>query len=279
METNISVSFHTEFQATLRASRLAESYKLRVTAFNYICQPKPLNMKYNQSIIFAVLITLLLSSCGMVNNELELKLLPVSSGKEFQYIDSDGKIIINPQFSDAGLFQDGLAMVSSGGDNPKVGFIDEKGMYKIQPQYLRATPFSDGLAWVVSENAAPTAIDKEGGIKFTLKDAQKVRGFSEGLAAFSVSDTSGVKWGFVDKSGVVKINPQFNAVGGFSNGLCPVCNADGKWGYIDNNGLIKINNQFDAAESFQSKNASVKMGEKYGLIDESGKFVINPQYS
>ncbi len=225
-----------------------------------------------------ILPAVLLSACGLVNTESELKLLPVSAGKEFQYIDSEGKIIINPQFSEAGLFRDGLAMVSSSGDNPKVGFIDDKGMYKIQPQYLRATPFSDGLAWVVSENAAPAAVDKDGAMKFTLKDAQVVVGFSEGLAAFSVSDTAGVKWGFVDKSGAVKINPQFSAVGSFSSGLCAVSNAEGKWGYIDSNGLIKINNQFDDVEGFQGKYAPVKMGEKFGLIDESGKFVINPQY-
>ncbi len=221
---------------------------------------------------------LLFTACNVATPEASMDLLPVSSGKDYQYIDSEGKIIINPQFSKAGLFSDGVAMVSTSGDNPKIGFIDETGMYKIQPQYLAATPFSDGLSWVVSENAAPATIDKDGAIKFTLKDAQIVMGFSEGLAAYSVSDSSGMKWGFVDKTGVIKITPQFSGVGSFSNGLCPVANKDGKWGFIDESGLLKITNQFEEANGFQGKHAAVKMNEKAGLIDESGKFVINPQY-
>lgn len=235
----------------------------------------------NKLTTFAVIIlSLLLSSCGSTEKkEAGVKLLPVSTGKEFQYIDTEGKIVINPQFSEASLFRDGLALVSSGGDNPKVGFIDESGMYKIQPQYLRATPFSEGLAWVISENGAPTVIDKDGAIKFTLKDAQIVAGYSEGLAAFSVNDTSGTKWGFVDKSGAIKINPQFQSVGQFSSGLCPVANSEGKWGYIDESGLIKVTHQFEFAGDFTGDHASVKMSGKYGLIDETGKFVINPQYS
>ncbi len=209
----------------------------------------------------------------------ELKLIPVKSGKDFQYIDKEGKIVINPQFSEATVFRNGLALVRSSGNEPKWGFISEDGKYVISASYQSATVFSDDLAWVVSENAAPTAINAKGEIKITMQDAQTVRTFKEGLAAYSVMDSIGEKWGFVDKEGKVKINPQFSNVGNFSNGKCAVSNDEGKWGYIDKEGKIIINNQFDGAEIFVNGKAVVNSGGKSGVIDENGKYLINPQFS
>lgn len=209
----------------------------------------------------------------------ELKLIPVKSGKEFQYIDKEGKIVINPQFNEATVFRNGLALVRSSGNEPKWGFITDDGKYAISATYKDATVFSDDLAWVVSENAAPTAINAKGEVKITLTDAQTVRIFKEGLAAYSVMDSVGVKWGFIDKEGKVKINPQFSSAGDFSNGKCAVNNKDGKWGYIDNEGKLVINNQFDGAKEFVNGKAIVVSGGKSGVIDENGKYLINPQFS
>lgn len=208
-----------------------------------------------------------------------IRLIPVKSSNNYQYIDKEGKIIINPQFSEATVFRDGIALVKSSGNDPKWGYIDEKGTYLISPTYKDATVFSEGLAWVVSENGAPTAINTKGEIKITLQDAQDVKLFREGLAAYSVLGGEGEKWGFIDNKGNVKINPQFDRVGLFSDGKCCVANSDGKWGYIDKEGKIIINNQFDWANDFVDGKAVVTIGGKAGLIDKSGKYLINPQYS
>jgi hypothetical protein len=53
---------------------------------------------------------------------------------------------------------------------------------------------------------------------------------------------------------------------------------DGKWGYIDKTGKIVINPQFDNAWRFNDGLAKVRFGEKYGFIDKKGKIVINPQF-
>ncbi|MDO9255158.1 MAG: WG repeat-containing protein [Bacteroidales bacterium] len=229
----------------------------------------------------AILITMSFSSCNLLGGDkiAELKLIPVKSGKEFQYIDKEGKIVINPQFSEATIFRNGLALVQSSGNEPKWGFITDDGKYSISASYKRATVFSEDMAWVVSDNSAPTAINTKGEVKITLADAQTVRIFKEGLAAYSVMDSIGVKWGFVDKAGNVKINPQFSSTGNFSNGKCAVRNKDGKWGYIDKEGKIIINNQFDGAREFVKGKAIVISGGKSGVIDENGKYLINPQFS
>ena len=148
---------------------------------------------------------ILLGSCGGNSNEIgDVELIPVKSGKDYQYIDKEGKIVINPQFSEASVFRNGLALVKSSGENPKWGFIDDKGTLAIPSNYVDATVFSEDLAWVVTENGAPTAINSKGEIKITLQDAETVNLFKEGLAAYSVSDSVGEKWGFVDKEGKVK---------------------------------------------------------------------------
>lgn len=242
------------------------------------CNLNFVTMKNVLQFVAILLATLIISSCGN-NNVSEINLIPVKSGKDFQYIDKEGKIVINPQFSQATVFRNGLALVKTSSNEPKWGFITEDGKFAIMANYKEATVFSDDIAWVVSENAAPTAINAKGEIKITLQDAQTVKIFKEGLAAYSVIDSSGQKWGFVDKEGKIKINPQFSNTGNFNNGKCAVENSDGKWGYIDKEGKIVINYQFDEAKEFVSGKAIVVSGGKSGLIDESGKYVINPQFS
>jgi hypothetical protein len=238
-------------------------------------------MKKTVQLVAAIVAASIFSSCGGGGDSIsEVKLIPVKSGKEFQYIDKEGKIVISPQFKNATVFRDGLALVETSGDEPKFGFITDDGKYAIKAQYKEATVFSDGLAWVVSENAAPTAIDKKGETKFTLQDAEEVRLFKDGLAAFSMVNEEGdEKWGFVDKTGKVVINPQFKSVSNFSDGLCGVRNDDGKWGFINKEGTITINYQFDEANDFKKGKCIVTSSNKDGVIDKDGKYIINPQFS
>jgi hypothetical protein len=227
-----------------------------------------------------VLITALMSSCGGGNDIEAVKLIPVKMGKEYEYVNAEGKILINPQFSEATIFRNGLALVQTSSDKPQWGYIDEDGKFAITANYISATVFSEHLAWVVAENTAPTCIDTQGEIRFVLTNAEEVRNFSDGLAAFKdVNDAGEEKWGFVDKVGKVRINAQFSDVGSFMNGKCPVSNDEGKWGYIDKDGKLIINHQFDHAASFSNHLAVVKSNGKAGLIDANGKFIVNPQFS
>lgn len=236
-------------------------------------------MKTFRILFIAVFSVFFISSCSLFNKKsIDVKLIPVKAGDKYQYIDKEGKIVINPQFEEASMFRDGIALVLTSGKSEKYGFIDESGKYIITPNYIEATIFSEGIAYVVSENGAPTAIDKGGKTLFTLKDAENARIFKEGLSAFCISDTSGKKWGFVDKGGKVAINPQFSSIADFNEGTCAVKNKDDKWGYINKEGKITINPQFDEAYAFVNGKATVVIDEKAGIIDEDGKYFINPQY-
>ena len=235
--------------------------------------------KYQLAII--LIVTSFINSCGGYGDSVpEVNLFPVKSGNEFQYINKKGEIVINPQFKNATVFRDGLALVQTSGDEPKYGFITEDGKFAFNSQYKEATVFSNGLAWVVTDNAAPAAIDKKGEVRFTLEQAEQVRIFKDGMAAFSMVNEEGVvKWGFVNKNGKVVINPQFSSVLNFSDGKCGVSNTEGKWGFINTEGKLIISYQFDYVNYFKNGNCVVTSGNKNGVIDKNGKYIINPQFS
>lgn len=230
--------------------------------------------KLFKSLVICSLFTFCISCSD--SNQANWKLIPVRSADKWGYINQKGKYMINPQFTDATMFRDGLAMVTA--SNGKMGFIDENGKYKIPAQYKRATPFFEGMAWVVSDGGHPTCITKSGEIKFVLKEAQYVFNFSEGLAMYGTKDKDGkVKIGFVDKSGKVVINPQFEEANPFSESLASFKQKD-KWGFIDKTGKIVINPQFDLVGNFKNGKAVFKQGEQWGYIDTKGAYIINPQF-
>ncbi len=85
------------------------------------------------------------------------------------------------------------------------------------------------------------------------------------------------KWGYVDKSGEVIIEPQFTFTRSFSEGLAAVQIGE-KWGYIDSSGRLVIPAQFEAAGSFSEGLARVALGGLYGYINKNGIMVIAPQF-
>lgn len=232
-----------------------------------------------KSIVLALILnSMFFISCS--KSVAKVELFPVKSGDKWGFVDREGKIVINPQFAEASAFRDGLALVKSSGEKSGYGFIDASGKMIINPNYKSATVFNEDIAWVVSENAAPAAINDKGEVKFSLEKAQSVKLFHDGLAAFSVADSTGVdSWGFVEKDGTIIIPNQFDEVGDYNEKKCAVMNKDSKWGYIDESGKIVINPQFESATKFKNGVAVVKLDDKAGVIDESGKYIINPQYS
>ena len=236
--------------------------------------------KISKQIYTAFLAVLIVACTSSKKETVVINLLPVRVGAAFSYIDPQGKIIINPQFKEATVFRNGVGLVQVSGIKPMWGFIHEDGSFAVKANYKQATVFSEEVAWVISENGAPEAITPSGDSIFTLKEAKTVRIFKNGLAAFSVCvDSVNVKWGFVYKNGMVRIKPQYSAVGNYSDGKCAVANSAGECGYIDQEGKVIINLQFTSAYGFINGKAIVQLGKEWGVIDEKGKFLINPTFT
>ncbi|MBL8422629.1 MAG: WG repeat-containing protein [Candidatus Accumulibacter phosphatis] len=81
------------------------------------------------------------------------------------------------------------------------------------------------------------------------------------------------------------INPQFDAVTAFREGLAAVRVGDdetGKWGFIDKQGNMVIPPHFDSVRAFREGRAAVRIGYdnsgKWGYIDKQGDNVIDRQF-
>jgi hypothetical protein len=94
------------------------------------------------------------------------------------------------------------------------------------------------------------------------------------------------KWGFIDKTGKWAIQPQFENVGHFSEGLASALQ-NGKWGFIDKAGKWIIQPQIESkwrVYEFQDGMAEISLSGSLldkgviGFIDKTGRWVIQPQF-
>jgi hypothetical protein len=160
------------------------------------------------------------------------------------FLDCNGKIAIHPNFSSGNPsgFREGLALVWFNG---LAGFIRKDGSSAISPRFSYATDFENGIA-VVGTGGDPDAdvctyekltfIDRDGRA-FGRSDFEIIYNFSEGLAAAQVS--GGV--GYIDSSGEFVIAPRFLEAGQISGGFARVCADDCfSCGIINRNGAYVI---------------------------------------
>lgn len=98
-------------------------------------------------------------------------------------------------------------------------------------------------------------------------------GFSQGLAAVK----TGKKWGYLGESGQLVIDAQFDSALPFSEGLALV-SVDGGWVYINKQGDVVIRPKCDLLCSFSEGCACVMTGCKAGYIDTTGKTTIELKF-
>lgn len=231
----------------------------------------------------------------------------VESNKNWMYIDKTGKEITGFPVSDKKYdFEDGIAFIRQG---DKVGFMDTKGNTVLAPAYKDIKPFNKGWA-KFNDNDKWGLLSKDGKVyipaeydEINVSDNKVIiarKGTDWGLIGadknFKVVNGASKIWeffgengtltyakkndkiGFIDTTGNWVIEPQFEKVRAFNQGLAPVFK-DKKWGYIDTNGNMVIPNQFKDAEIFSNDGlAPVKKDKLWGFIDKSGNMVIPDQY-
>ena len=185
-----------------------------------------------------------------------LAVVEVGAGEDakYGYIDHEGKLAIPAEYVTASDFSEGLGLVATtvADGTKKSGFIDKEGRWVIQPTFDYALPFSEGLAAVMVKTA--------GGMEVEYLDTKGSRVIDLGVRAGD--------------------DPQPFGDISFSEGLAPAW-LDGKWGYIDKTGAVVIQPRFASADRFSEGLAFVTHGidnSTGGYIDKTGAYVIQPRY-
>jgi hypothetical protein len=85
-------------------------------------------------------------------------------------------------------------------------------------------------------------------------------------------------YGFMDREGVVKIEPKFEQLGFYFEGLATAVKND-KYGYVDKLGNVVLPFRFESASDFEGGRAIVQENGLYGVIDRIGNYILKPIYT
>ena len=224
----------------------------------------------------------------------DLRYIPLETEEgHYTYVDTEtGEA--KGSYEMATLYRDGLALVRLEGEEGYV-YVDHNQELAIEDTFASATVFSEGIAWVARKGGHLEAIDTKGKRLFELKEAAGACSFKEGVAVFMRGEDEA--FGVVNKKGEVVVQPSFTlASTDYDGGLLAVGEPDGGMGFVDKKGEIVIPMEYDRVlieewDEFinnptrynlfgqvETGCIPVKKNGKWGVIDRSGKWIINPQF-
>lgn len=235
------------------------------------------------------------------------------AGTKWGYINEQGIFVLAAQFDGAEEFQEnGLAIVEWKGLK---GMIDHSGAFIVKPRYQWIGPFAEGFAVAKESSEAMWLIDKKG--RKRSKAYPLIQSYKENRAVFyQRTGRSHCLAGYLDSNGRVVIPPRFLKAEAFASGRALVQLGDqthaliglyGKvhqtypfhrmgerreglisfvkknlTGYVNESGMVVISPAFTSGAPFAQGRAVVTTrtdhGDKSGIIDKTGAFIIPPQY-
>ena len=219
-----------------------------------------------------------------ITRNISALLLTSAAVMPLQALAGNATVSITPEFKQAVQaydivqnFSDGMAAVCRGGN---WGYIDATGREVIPCQFSKAFD-----------------LDVERADYGFFRDNGYIRNFSEGLVAVA-KETSGakanydrqLKWGFMDRTGKLVIDYQYDNVYDFSEGLAYVM-SENFTGFIDATGkqVINTTGRYQPANDgqgchFSQGRACMMLASddgdvKYGFIDRTGNVAIAFNYA
>ncbi|MFK7947614.1 MAG: WG repeat-containing protein [Saprospiraceae bacterium] len=194
----------------------------------------------------------------------------VQLNNDWGLIGLDGKPILDCKYNDVQYLENAdNQMVRVLVKKERIGLIDTLGNVVVPAIYTKVGKVYDGRI-AVKRGSKWGFCDMQGNEVIPCK-YDKVQDFSEGLAAFKKDR----RWGFLDKNGGIIIKNTYKKVGNFKENLAAVV-VKYDYQYIDKTGKIVIENTFDNAYDFENGVARVQIERYWGLIDLNGNFIHKP---
>jgi len=216
-------------------------------------------------------------------------MLMFSYNGKYGFMDQDGNVIFEAQFDFAIDFVYGVAAVGNyiddwiqypaGSDIIRYGFIDDTGNLITPLKFSYVWNFNEGLALVKDVDGSSYYIDKSGN-----KSSKKVIGekyFTQGFMpkwlsgpSYPMPNPPPEVWSYIDSSGELATEKEFEKAEEFSNGWAIVKNS-GKYGLIDTDFNIVIDYQYDALRKIDTNLFEAKKDDKCGVIDIADNIIVD----
>lgn len=226
--------------------------------------------------------------CGIVFScNADIVLYPVQENGLYGYINEEGVVQIDFQFTAIGEFSSGLCPVKI---RDKWGYCNVKGDMVIEPLYNFAYTVSNGFGIVGSTSGYFRYININTFQELPF-DFYFAEFFSDNLAMVGNPINNEVFIGFINEFGIIEIHYQYDfppVIGpesikytpaGFRENICAVWLGDGeKIFFIDKKGNVLNREEYDSVEYFQNGIAKVSKNGKHGLLDSNGNYIVEMVY-
>jgi len=192
------------------------------------------------------------------------------------YIDRDGRWVIPPRYSAAASFAEGRAAVSD--ERGLWGYVDTTGRVVVPPRFKRTSRFIEGRAYGLLPDGRVESIDREGRIAAsTVAEEHATLG--------DVSEESGREWRGSEPDADVTLDrrraDQAVVEAAIGSDRLPVSvKVDGatRVGYDDLEGHRVIEPTFEDGGPFIEGLARVRTAEGYGFIGPDGNIAVPPAF-
>lgn len=196
-----------------------------------------------------------------------LTFYPYQKNDNFGFIDTSGILVIPTDYDAVTNFSDGLSLVSK---NDSVFYINKENNNLFNQFFVDAYNFNNGKA-AVKQNNKWHFINRQGEIVSGFFD--EINELSDNVYTFKLNN----KYGALNNYGQISIEPKFEELGNFKNGFAYYRYGD-KYGFVSKDGYVH-NAEFNWISDFDTDGiAIVKNNNAFGLINSSGKLILEPKF-
>jgi len=211
-----------------------------------------------------------------IENEEILSKIPTKDGKHFiisdkdevyKLIDESGNVVLDNQYSYMEELENNYYVV---GNSNKNGIVDLTGKAVVDLKYnsIFAIEGTDLLQANISETKTVSLIDKNMKVLVTIDDAS-VEVKDEYVRVYSETENR-----YFDNSGKELTTKEV-----FPNNQLYAKQINEKWGFVDASGELKVQNEYDMVTEFNEYGfAGIKKDGKWGSINLKGEIVQEPVY-
>ena len=224
-----------------------------------------------QFIILSILLCLVMHSvCQKELDPFDPKIKPFKENNKYGFKNQRGRIKIPAKYDKVGFFQNGLASVYL---NNQVALINKSGKTVVPfGAYDKMSSSRNGIIRVVKENKFGFLDVKGKEIIPCIFD--KADFFRNGRSLVRKNNKEGI----INIAGAEIIPIIYDKLIPLASDSLMKIENDGKWGYLDYSGRIFVNAEFDELDKPLNGMIRVKKDGKYGFLNDKGDLVIPCKY-